>query len=35
MGVIHKIIEGEQVGTLFMQNKNEDFYLIDFIEENL
>ncbi|KAB1439586.1 glutamate 5-kinase [Candidatus Galacturonibacter soehngenii] len=35
MGVIHRIIEGENVGTLFKQNKNEDFYLIDFIEENL
>ncbi|PXV95471.1 glutamate 5-kinase [Lachnotalea glycerini] len=35
MGVIHKIIEGEKVGTLFVQHKNEDFYLIDFIEENL
>lgn len=35
MGVIHRIMEGENVGTLFKQNKNEDFYLIDFIEENL
>lgn len=35
MSVIHRIIEGENVGTLFKQNKNEDFYLIDFIEENL
>lgn len=35
MGVIHRAIEGEKVGTLFKQNKNEDFYLIDFIEENL
>lgn len=35
MGVIHKIIDGKKVGTLFMQHKNEDFYLIDFIEENL
>ncbi len=35
MGVIHKVIEGQKVGTLFKQHKNEDFYLIDFIEENL
>lgn len=35
MGVIHRIIEGENIGTLFKQNKNEDFYLINFIEENL
>lgn len=35
MHVIHRIIEGEKVGTLFKQNRNEDFYLIDFIEENL
>lgn len=35
MGIIHKIIEGKQVGTLFKEHKNEDFYLIDFIEENL
>jgi glutamate 5-kinase len=35
MGVIHRIMEGDKVGTLFMQHKNEDFYLIDFIEENL
>lgn len=34
-GVIHKIMEGKQVGTLFKQHKNENFYLIDFIEENL
>lgn len=35
MGVIHRIMDGENVGTLFKQNKNEDFYLVDFIEENL
>jgi glutamate 5-kinase len=35
MGVIHKVIDGEAVGTLFKEHKNEDFYLIDFIEENL
>jgi glutamate 5-kinase len=35
MDIIHKIVEGEKVGTLFMQHKNEDFYLIYFIEENL
>lgn len=35
MGIIHRIIEGENVGTLFKAHKNEDFYLIDFIERNL
>ncbi|MFA9378383.1 MAG: glutamate 5-kinase [Lachnotalea sp.] len=35
MSVIHKIFEGKKVGTLFLRHENEDFYLIDFIEENL
>ncbi|WP_099470088.1 glutamate 5-kinase [Konateibacter massiliensis] len=35
MGIIHKIMDGEKVGTLFKEHKNEDFYLIDFIETNL
>lgn len=35
MGVIHRIVGGENVGTLFKQNKNKEFSLINFIEENL
>lgn len=31
--VIHKIIEGRNYGTLFVQNKKEEFYLIDYIEK--
>lgn len=31
--VIHKIIEGRRYGTLFVQNKKEEFYLIDYIEK--
>ena len=31
--VIHKIIEGRRYGTLFFQNKKEEFYLIDYIEK--
>ena len=29
---IHKIIEGNNLGTLFLQNAKEEFFLIDFIE---
>ena len=35
VGVIHRIFEGEAVGTLFKQHKNEDFYIADFIEESI
>lgn len=31
--VIHKIIEGRNHGTLFVRNKKEEFYLIDYIEK--
>ncbi|HIY01815.1 MAG TPA: glutamate 5-kinase [Candidatus Blautia faecipullorum] len=31
--VIHKIIEGRSYGTLFVRNKKEEFYLIDYIEK--
>ena len=31
--VIHHIIEGETIGTLFLAHKNEDFNLIQYIEE--
>ncbi len=33
--VIHKIIEGCEIGTLFIGNKKEEFYLIDYIEKLL
>lgn len=33
MGVIHRIVDGENVGTLFRANRTEDFYLIDYLEE--
>ncbi|MFV0464817.1 MAG: glutamate 5-kinase [Lachnospiraceae bacterium] len=33
--VIHKIIEGRFKGTIFHKNTNEDFYISDFIIENM
>lgn len=33
MGVIHRIMDGELVGTLFKENRTEDFYLIDYLDE--
>ena len=33
MGVIHRIMDGEPVGTLFKENRTEDFYLIDYLDE--
>lgn len=33
--MIHKIIEGRNYGTLFVGNKKEEFYLIDYIEKLL
>lgn len=33
--VIHKIVEGRDHGTLFVGNKKEEFYLIDYIEQLL
>ena len=33
MGVIHRIVDGEAVGTLFKENRTEDFYLIDYLDE--
>lgn len=32
MGIIHKIIEGERIGTMFKANRTEDFYLIDYLD---
>ena len=33
MEVIHQIVDGEQIGTLFKENRTEDFYLIDYLDE--
>lgn len=35
MGIIHRVVDGEKVGTLFQANKTEDFYLIDYMDEPL
>ena len=35
VGIIHKIFEDDYVGTLFRANKNEDFYIADYIEESI
>ncbi|MCC8139431.1 MAG: glutamate 5-kinase [Lachnospiraceae bacterium] len=32
MGVIHRIVDGERIGTLFKANRTEDFYLIDYLD---
>jgi len=31
MGVIHRIINGEKIGTLFQDNRVDNFYLIDYL----
>lgn len=35
VGIIHKILEDDFVGTVFEANKDEDFYIPDFIEQYL
>ncbi|MGN0272936.1 MAG: glutamate 5-kinase [Lachnospiraceae bacterium] len=35
VGILHKIFEDDFVGTVFEANKDEDFYIPDFIEENM
>ncbi len=35
VGILHNIIEGDFVGTLFCANPKEDFFIADFIEENM
>lgn len=32
MGIIHRIIDGERIGTMFRANRIEDFYLIDYLD---
>lgn len=34
MGVMHRIMGVEPIGTLFKSNRTEDFYLIDYLEED-
>ena len=31
VGVLHQIFEGKQVGTFFKANKNDDFYIADYV----
>ena len=33
MSIIHQIVDGEPLGTLFKANRTEDFYLIDYLDE--
>ncbi len=35
VGILHQIFEGDFVGTLFREHKDEDFYIADFIEKSL
>lgn len=35
VGILHEIFEGDFVGTTFLANKNEDFYIADYIEESM
>ena len=35
VGVLHKIFEDDFIGTVFFYQQDEDFYIPDFIEENM
>lgn len=35
VGILHRIMEDDFVGTVFEANRREDFFLADFIEENM
>lgn len=35
VGILHRIFEGPFVGTTFLANWNEDFYIADYIEESM
>lgn len=35
VGILHQIFEGDFVGTLFREHRDEDFYIADFIEKSL
>ena len=32
--IIHRLIDGEELGTLFLSNPREEFYLADYLERN-
>ena len=32
MGIIHRIMDGERIGTMFRANRIENFYLIDYLD---
>lgn len=32
MNIIHRIMDGERIGTMFRANRTEDFYLIDYLD---
>lgn len=34
MGIIHRIMDGERIGTLFKANRVDDFYLIDYLDKH-
>ena len=31
--IIHKIMNGSNIGTFFKENRKEDFHLIEYLEE--
>lgn len=35
VGILHQIFEGDFVGTLFREHKDDDFYIQDYIEESM
>lgn len=35
VGVLHRLFEGQSIGTLFRADRNEDFYVVDYIEERM
>lgn len=35
MGIIHRIMDGERIGTMFRANRIENFYLIDYLDAPL
>ena len=35
IGILHRIFRGDFTGTTFLANKNEDFYIADYIEESM
>ena len=35
VGILHQILEDDFVGTVFKADKKDDFFIADFIEENM